>query len=225
MKSLHFNVFGRRVLVTGSKNSWTAFYPGEGTKIPANDIKLPPDILESEIDQWLDDICHEWATARHPKVERLDQSMSLSFRDAIESDLPFLISMLADDALGALREDPSNPLDESYLSAFKNIESDPNNELVVVECENTLVGMLQLTFIPYLSHRGSWRCLIESVRIQSQFRGMGLGTEFFEWAIKNARQKNCSLVQLTSDKKRPGAIRFYENLGFQATHEGFKLKL
>jgi ribosomal protein S18 acetylase RimI-like enzyme len=151
--------------------------------------------------------------------------MHLIYRDARQSDLPALVEMLADDALGAQREDPTKPLGLAYLSAFKSIESDPNNELVVVESDKVLVGMLQLTFIPYLSHRGSWRCLIESVRIHSQFRGMGLGTELFEWAITRARQKDCKLVQLTSDKKRPDAIRFYENLGFHATHEGFKLKL
>lgn len=151
--------------------------------------------------------------------------MDLIFRDARGSDLQLLVEMLADDALGAQREDASIPLDQAYFSAFESIESDPNNELVVVESDNALVGMLQLTFIPYLSHRGSWRCLIESVRIQSQFRGMGLGTKLFEWAINRARQKDCKLVQLSSDKTRPGAIRFYENLGFQASHEGLKLKL
>jgi ribosomal protein S18 acetylase RimI-like enzyme len=151
--------------------------------------------------------------------------MDLIFRDARGSDLQLLVEMLTDDELGAQREDASIPLDQAYCSAFENIESDPNNELVVVESDSTLVGMLQLTFIPYLSHRGSWRCLIESVRIQSQFRGMGLGTKLFEWAINRARQKDCKLVQLTSDKTRPGAIRFYENLGFQASHEGLKLKL
>jgi len=151
--------------------------------------------------------------------------MNIKFRDARESDLPLLVAMLTDDALGAQREDSSIPLKQDYLSAFRYIESDPNNELVVVESDDTLVGMLQLTFIPYLSHQGSWRCLIESVRIQSQFRGMGMGTKCFEWAINRAKQKDCNLVQLTSDKKRPRAIRFYETLGFQASHEGFKLKL
>jgi len=94
-----------------------------------------------------------------------------------------------------------------------------------VKNNGNLIGMLQLTFIPYLSHQGSWRCLIESVRIQSQFRGKGLGTEFIKWAIDRARQRNCKLMQLTSDKQRPRAIQFYEKLGFQASHEGFKLKL
>ena len=85
--------------------------------------------------------------------------------------------------------------------------------------------MLQLTFIPYLTHIGSWRCLIEGVRIHTKYRGQGLGTEFFEWAIERAKAKNCNIIQLTSDKQRTDALRFYESLGFEATHEGFKLKL
>lgn len=85
--------------------------------------------------------------------------------------------------------------------------------------------MLQLTFIPYLTHIGSWRCLIEGVIIANTYRGKGLGTEFINWAIKRAKERRCSIVQLTSDKQRPVAIRFYESLGFKATHEGFKLKL
>jgi len=151
--------------------------------------------------------------------------MDLNFRAAKRADLTALVNMLADDALGSEREDASPPVNPLYISAFSSIESDPNNELVVVENDGNLVGMLQLTFIPYLSHLGSWRCLIESVRIQSQFRGKGLGTEFFKWAIDRARQRNCKLVQLTSDKQRPQAIQFYEKLGFRASHEGFKLKL
>ena len=85
--------------------------------------------------------------------------------------------------------------------------------------------MLQLTFIPYLTHIGSWRCLIEGVRIHSNFRGQGLGTAFFKWAIERAKSRHCRIVQLTSDKQRPDALRFYQALGFKATHEGFKLTL
>ncbi len=97
--------------------------------------------------------------------------MKLTFRDATQADLPFLIDMLADDEFGAQREDTSKPLNQAYLSAFGHIASDPNNELLVVEAENKIAGMLQLTFIPYLTHIGSWRCLIEGVRIHSGFRG------------------------------------------------------
>jgi len=151
--------------------------------------------------------------------------MKLDFRKATETDVSNLVNLLADDDLGSKREDISIPLNQSYIEAFHSIEIDPNNELTVVECNGELVGMLQLTFIPYLTHTGSWRCLIEGVRIAKNYRGQGLGTEFIRWAIKRATEKNCSIVQLTSDKQRPSALRFYESLGFQATHEGFKLKL
>ena len=151
--------------------------------------------------------------------------MNLKFREALEMDIPYLVEMLSDDELGAIREDNSSPINQNYLKAFHSIEKNPSNELVVVENNGELVGMLQLTFIPYLTHIGSWRCLIEGVRIRSKYRGQGLGNEFFEWAIERAKTKRCNIVQLTSDKQRPDALRFYENLGFEATHEGFKMKL
>ena len=133
--------------------------------------------------------------------------------------------MLADDALGAQREDNSQPLNPAYLSAFEEIDRDPNNALIVTEIDGNLAGMLQLTFIPYLTHIGAWRCLVEGVRVHPDYRGRGLGRLFIEWAIDSARQKRCRIIQLTSDKQRPDALRFYESLGFVATHEGFKLKL
>lgn len=151
--------------------------------------------------------------------------MNLDFREARESDIPNLVNLLADDVLGAAREDISAPLNRLYLDAFRSIGQDPNNELTVVEFDGRLVGMLQLTFIPYLTHTGSWRCLIEGVRIAEKYRGKGLGSEFINWAIARAGERNCGIVQLTSDKQRPAALRFYESLGFEATHEGFKLKL
>jgi len=95
----------------------------------------------------------------------------------------------------------------------------------VIETEGKIAGMMQLTFIPYLTHTGTLRCLIEGVRIHAEFRGQGLGTKMIRWAISRAEQKGCALVQLTTDKQRPDTIRFYEDLGFEATHEGFKLKL
>ena len=151
--------------------------------------------------------------------------MQLVFRKALLTDIPGLVSMLSDDELGALREDGSRPLNQKYLQAFAEIESDANNELTVVESDAEVVGMLQLTFIPYLTYIGSWRCLIEGVRIHSDHRGQGLGAKFLQWAIERARERDCRIVQLTSDKKRPSALRFYESLGFKATHEGFKLRL
>ncbi len=149
----------------------------------------------------------------------------LTYRDAGLQDLPYLVALLADDALGAQREDASLPLNPGYLDAFAQIEQDPNNQLLVVELAGRLVGMLQLTFIPYLTYQGSWRCLIEGVRIHKDFRGLGHGEAMFRHAIELAGDKGCHLVQLTSDKQRPDALRFYENLGFVATHEGFKLHL
>lgn len=151
--------------------------------------------------------------------------MELHYRQAVKHDIPALVQMLSDDKLGRMREDSSFPVNQAYLDAFESINQDPNNELVVVEDSAGMVGMLQLTFIPYLSHIGSWRCLIESVRIHSNYRGRGLGTDFFKWAIKRAADRGCTLVQLTSDKNRGEALRFYEKLGFKSTHEGFKLKL
>ena len=133
--------------------------------------------------------------------------------------------MLADDPLGKQREDSSIPLNSAYLQAFKHIDSDPNNQLILALTEQQVIGMLQLTFIPYLTHTGSWRCLIEAVRIDKKQRGKGLGKQLIQWAINQAREKNCNIVQLTSDKQRPAAISFYESLGFEASHEGFKLKL
>ena len=151
--------------------------------------------------------------------------MNLEFRDATKSDLPAIVQLLANDNLGSQREDPSSPLNSAYLEAFDEISADKNNQLVVVECDRKIAGILQITYIPYLTYIGSWRCLIEGVRVHQDFRGQGLGTKFFEWAIEKARKKDCKIVQLTSDKQRTDAIRFYESLGFKATHEGFKLKL
>lgn len=151
--------------------------------------------------------------------------MELKFREADRNDLETLVSLLANDKLGARREDPALPLNKRYVDAFESIRKDPNNELIVAELEGEIVGMLQLTFIPYLTHVGSWRCLIEGVRIQPSYRGRGLGEKLFEFAIDKAQRAGCKLIQLTSDKQRPDAIRFYEKLGFVATHEGFKLHL
>lgn len=149
--------------------------------------------------------------------------MELLYRNALENDLATLVQMLGDDDLGDKRETLDMPLNSRYIEAFKSISSDQNNELIVACCDDTIVGMLQLTFIPYLTYTGSRRCLVEGVRIQSKHRGQGLGRKLFEWAISRAQEKNCRLIQLTSDKTRTDALRFYESLGFVASHEGFKL--
>lgn len=133
--------------------------------------------------------------------------------------------MLADDALGSGREDASLPLDRRYGAAFENMAADPNQLLLVAVADETVVGCLQLTFIPGLSRLGMWRGQIESVRIADGQRGSGLGRRMIEHAIGLCRERGCGLVQLTSDKSRADAIRFYEQLGFQPSHEGMKLSL
>jgi len=149
----------------------------------------------------------------------------LSFRRATHGDLPDMVRLLADDPLGAKRERCESPLPPSYSQAFEAITADANNELVVAELDGAVIGMLQLTFIPYLTYQGGWRALIEGVRVDARHRSEGLGRVFFQWAIARARERGCHLLQLTTDKARPEAKRFYESLGFQATHEGMKLHL
>lgn len=149
----------------------------------------------------------------------------LRFRQAARDDLPAIIAMLADDALGASREDPSDPPNAAYLAAYKAIEYDPNQLLAVGERSGAVIACLQITFIPGLSRLGQWRGQIESVRVAASARGEGLGQQLFEWAIEQCRARGCGLVQLTSDKTRSDALRFYEGLGFVASHEGLKLKL
>jgi ribosomal protein S18 acetylase RimI-like enzyme len=149
----------------------------------------------------------------------------MTFRCARHHDLPAIVRLLADDPLGAKRERYETPLPQAYVRAFEAIDADPNNELVVACLEGEVVGVLQLTFIPYLTYQGGWRALIEAVRIDSRQRSRGLGRKMFEWAIARSRDRGCHLVQLTTDKSRPDAKRFYESLGFAASHEGMKLQL
>lgn len=149
----------------------------------------------------------------------------LNMRLATEQDLDCIVSMLADDELGSKRECYTQPLPMSYIKAFKAISADPNNELVVA-CEGReVVGVLQITFTPYITYQGGWRATIEGVRTSTAIRGKGIGTKLIEWAIHRAKARGCHLVQLTTDKKRGDALRFYERLGFEATHEGLKMKL
>ena len=146
-------------------------------------------------------------------------------RPAVRADLPDIVRLLADDQLGSERENCSAPLPDSYYTAFQVIHDDINNELVVVELNGKIVGVLQLTFIPYITHQGSWRAMIEGVRVDSSLRSAGIGSRLVSWAIERAAVRGCNLVQLTSNKERSVAIRFYKSLGFFASHEGFKLYL
>lgn len=147
----------------------------------------------------------------------------LHFRPAQKSDLTEIVRMLADDALGKQREKFENPLPALYYQAFERIQADNNQELIVVELQDEIVGTLQLSFIPYLTYQGGIRAQIEAVRIRKDKRQMGLGKNLFEWAIQRAQERGAHLLQLTTDKKRPEAKKFYESLGFQASHEGMKL--
>ncbi|WP_020591147.1 GNAT family N-acetyltransferase [Kiloniella laminariae] len=150
---------------------------------------------------------------------------SILYRRATEADLPAIVSLLADDPLGTSREDVSFPPNRKYVKAFTAINRDPNQLLAVVELEKEIIGCLQLSFIPGLSRLGMWRGQIESVRIATGHRRDGLGRKMFNWAIEQCREQGCELVQLNTDKSRPEAIRFYEKLGFKASHEGMKLVL
>lgn len=151
---------------------------------------------------------------------------SLLYRLATLSDLPEIVRMLAEDPLGAKREHYSSPLLPVYTQAFQSIESDPNNEIVLAVNHNEeLLGFLQLTYIPNLTYQGRWRALIEGVRVHAEQRSRGIGQALIEYAIERARNRGCLMVQLTSDKSRADALRFYTSLGFNATHEGFKLML
>ena len=149
----------------------------------------------------------------------------LAFRRARAEDVPDIVRMLADDPLGATRERYEHPLPESYTRAFRAIDADPNNELVVACRGERVVGVLQLTYLPSLTYQGGWRALIEGVRVDGRERSQGLGKTLFEWAITRARERGCHMAQLTTDKARPDARRFYEALGFVASHEGMKLRL
>jgi len=148
----------------------------------------------------------------------------LNARRATLADLPRLLELLADDTLGKNRE-ATGSSEDCYVQAFIAIDSDPNQHLLVGELAGQVIAMLQLTFIPGLSRRGALRANIEAVRVDSALRGHGIGNWLMREAIQLARERGCSLVQLTSDKSRTDAHRFYHRLGFVCSHAGFKLKL
>jgi GNAT superfamily N-acetyltransferase len=149
----------------------------------------------------------------------------LTFRPAVKEDLATIVQMLADDTLGAEREKPGADVAENYTKAFDLVAADPNQELTIAELNKEIVATFQLTFIPYLTYQGGLRAQVEAVRTSARHRGKGIGTRVFDYIINRAREKGCHLIQLTTDKKRPDAIRFYESMGFAASHEGMKLHL
>lgn len=150
---------------------------------------------------------------------------AIEIRDARRAEVPAIVALLADDPLGARRERLQSPLPEVYLRAFDAIERDPNNRLLVAVLNDQVVGCLQLTFIPGLSHAGMTRAQVEAVRVAAALRGKRVGERLLAAAIEAARDAGAGLVQLSSDKSRIEAHRFYERLGFVGSHLGMKLPL
>src|SRR5262245_55669486 len=153
------------------------------------------------------------------------EEASVMVRSATREDVPAVVRLLADDVLGARRERLEDPVAPVYLTAFDEMTAQPGNELLVAERDGEVVGCLQLTIIPGLSRAGMRRAQLESVRVSSRHRGVHIGERLVREAIERARAGGCGLVQLTSDVTRTDARRFYERLGFEATHIGMKLSL
>lgn len=149
----------------------------------------------------------------------------LIFRRATEKDVPAIVAMLADDVLGASREALGADSTTKYLNAFRAIDADANQFLLVVESGGQIAGTLQLTFIAGLSRGGLKRGLIEAVRIARDRRGEKIGKAMIAWAIEKCRHESCGIVQLTTDKSRTDAHRFYDRLGFEPSHIGYKMML
>lgn len=147
------------------------------------------------------------------------------FRVASRGDVPAIVRMLADDALGSQREKSQETLPDSYYAAFEDLTGDPNHQLIVAELDGKVIGTLHLMFLPSLSYQGGLRAQIESVRIDKENQSQGIGTEMMRWAIDCARERGAHIVQLTTHKTREDAHQFYERLGFKRSHLGMKLSL
>ena len=144
-------------------------------------------------------------------------------REAGRADLPAIVALLADDVLGKAREFPT--VDDAYERAFADVDSDPRNFLIVAQDGDEVVACMQITYIPGLGRHGAERSQVEAVRVHAARRGQGVGRQLMAWAIEQARARGCVMMQLTSDKSRVDAHRFYAGLGFLASHEGMKLLL
>jgi ribosomal protein S18 acetylase RimI-like enzyme len=150
----------------------------------------------------------------------------ITIRRALRDDVPAIVRLLADDPLGRGREAPDGPLPESYGEAFDKLRRDSNAVLAVVQdASKAVIGCLQLNFIVGLSHQGAGRMLIEDVRVDKRYRNRGIGKRLLDWAIDQARQKDCKVVELFAHHSRTDARRFYESLGFEAKHHGMRLLL
>jgi GNAT superfamily N-acetyltransferase len=144
-------------------------------------------------------------------------------REAVRTDLDAILALLVNDELGKNRDFPV--VDERYEAAFAAIDNDSRTQLIVGDEDGEVVACMQITYIPGLGRHGGERSHVEAVRVRGDRRGTGLGGELMMWAIGRARERGCALVELTSDKRRPDAHRFYTRLGFIASHEGMKLMI
>ena len=151
--------------------------------------------------------------------------MTLTYRAATPADLRFIIELIVEDSVITTGDDPADAMHADYLDALAAIDADPNQEMLVVERDGEPVGCFQLSYLPGLMRRGMWRGQIEVVHVAEKSRSLGIGSEMMRWAVERCRERGCAMVQLTSNKKRLDAHRFYERLGFLKSHEGFKLYL
>jgi GNAT superfamily N-acetyltransferase len=151
--------------------------------------------------------------------------MNLTHRKASIDDLKTIVSLISDDKLGQTREEFNNKLDQNYIDAFYKINSDPNQYLMVLCNNKKVIGTCHGTLMSSLMFKGSMRMQIEAVRIDLEARGENLGAKMIEFALEWGKKHGATIFQLTTNKKRAGAIKFYEKLGFKATHEGMKLYL
>ncbi len=152
-------------------------------------------------------------------------AIRLNIRTATINELEGIVRLLVDDELGVSREQYELPLPQAYIDAFSEIQKQDGNSIVVAVENEEVIGCLQLTFIPGLARLGMKRAQIEGVRVDKQYRSKGIGEALFRYAINIAKESGCGLVQLTTDKKRSDAHRFYDRLGFVSSHEGMKLSL
>ena len=147
----------------------------------------------------------------------------LCIRPAQRSDLTALVELYSDDDIGVTRE--ATEPDEVYQSAFDAIQADSNHILVVGEQDAKIVATLLISFLPGLSRHGAWRAQVEAMRVSRTSRGQGIGQALLDWSVVEARNHGCSLIQLTSDRSRTEAPRFYERAGFEPSHFGYKFSL
>ena len=151
-----------------------------------------------------------------------DGAPRVTFRDARREDLERIVELIADDAVAARR---TGTFGAAHVAGFEAIEASPNDDLVVAELDGAVVGVMQLTYIPGIARNGATRLQVEAVRVDAGLRGQGIGRALMEHAHARGRERGCALAQLTSDKQRPDAHRFYRELGYAQSHEGFKLPL